>query len=182
MFFKYGVKSVSIDDICNEIHISKKSFYGQFHQKSDLVAEFLERIRLQKLKEHQAILESDNIVEFLIGNFKRLAVPSVMDKHTAMYFDLEKYYPELYHEHLDKKDANSVDFAVEVLNRGVAQGLIRNDLDMDMSAFFMTQAFNYMFSAAGSAWTNTRKATFLVDMFMRFTCTPKGLEIYLSNK
>ena len=28
LFLKYGLRSVSIDDICNELHISKKTFYN----------------------------------------------------------------------------------------------------------------------------------------------------------
>lgn len=182
MFFKYGLKSVSIDDICNEIHISKKTFYAHFRQKSDLVAELLQCIRKKDLEVHAAGSKSGNVVEFLIGGFKRFSAPMMMEKHAAMYFDLEKYYPELFHEHTSRHDADIQGFATDMLKLGIGQKLFREELDVEMTAFFMTQCFSYMLSSAGSNWSNPRKITFLLDMFMRSVCTQKGLEIYLANR
>ena len=36
-FMQFGIRSVSIDDICNELRISKKTFYRIFSKKEDLV-------------------------------------------------------------------------------------------------------------------------------------------------
>lgn len=182
MFFKYGVKSVSIDDICNELHISKKTFYVHFRQKNDLVAEFLECIRQKDLQVHASVSESENVVEFLVAGFKRFAAPMMLEKHAAMYFDLEKYYPELFHNHITKHDADICGFVVDILKLGMEQGLFREDMDVDMTAFFMTQGFSYMLSASANKWTNDRKVTFLLDMFLREVCTPEGLDVYLANR
>lgn len=125
MFYKYGVKSVSIDDICREIHISKKTFYVHFRQKDDLVAEFLRCIRQQQERDHRSVMECENVVEWMLSNFKKFSVQSVMDKHAALFFDLEKYYPELYHVHQREKREVSVSFTMEILECGVRQGLFR---------------------------------------------------------
>ena len=37
MFGDYGLKRVSIDNICNELHISKKTFYTVFKTKNELI-------------------------------------------------------------------------------------------------------------------------------------------------
>lgn len=37
LFLKYGLRSVTIDDICNELRISKKTFYVHFKQKEELI-------------------------------------------------------------------------------------------------------------------------------------------------
>lgn len=182
MFFKYGVKSVSIDDICNELHISKKTFYANFRQKNDLVAEFLERFRQKDLQVHASVAECGNVVEFLVAEFKRFAAPMVMEKHAAMYFDLEKYYPELFHDHRTKHDADICGFMVDILKLGMEQGLFRNDLDVDMTAFFMTQGFSHMLAVSNDKWTNARKITFLLDMFLRSVCTSEGLDVYLAGR
>ena len=41
MFFRLGIRSVSIDDICRELGMSKKTFYVYFESKDELVAELL---------------------------------------------------------------------------------------------------------------------------------------------
>ena len=37
LFEQFGIRSVSIDNVCNELRISKKTFYTYFPQKEDLV-------------------------------------------------------------------------------------------------------------------------------------------------
>lgn len=41
MFFRLGIRSVSIDDICRELGMSKKTFYVYFPSKDELVAQLL---------------------------------------------------------------------------------------------------------------------------------------------
>ena len=41
MFFRIGIRSVSIDDICRELGMSKKTFYVYFAGKDELVAQLL---------------------------------------------------------------------------------------------------------------------------------------------
>ena len=42
LFFRLGIRSVSIDDICRELGISKKTFYVYFDSKDELVAQLLD--------------------------------------------------------------------------------------------------------------------------------------------
>ena len=42
LFFKYGVRNVSMDDICKNIGISKAKLHQIFTSKSDLVEKLLE--------------------------------------------------------------------------------------------------------------------------------------------
>ena len=98
LFFKFGIRSVSIDDICNELHISKKTFYTVFKQKDELIVELLDAMRQKKEKDYQQVLApSVNVLDLLMQSFKTLRQHS-MEKHLAFGFDLEKFYPELWHE------------------------------------------------------------------------------------
>ena len=42
MFFRLGIRSVSIDDICHELGMSKKTFYVYFASKDELVEQLLQ--------------------------------------------------------------------------------------------------------------------------------------------
>jgi len=48
LFLKYGLRSVTIDDICNELRISKKTFYVHFKQKEELIESLLTEMRHKK--------------------------------------------------------------------------------------------------------------------------------------
>jgi AcrR family transcriptional regulator len=41
LFFRLGIRSVSIDDICRELGMSKKTFYVYFGSKDELVEQLL---------------------------------------------------------------------------------------------------------------------------------------------
>ena len=41
MFFRLGIRSVSIDDICRELGMSKKTFYVYFESKDELIEQLL---------------------------------------------------------------------------------------------------------------------------------------------
>ena len=47
LFHKYGIKSVTMDDIANNIGISKKTLYTYFKDKSDLVKKSIDFIKKQ---------------------------------------------------------------------------------------------------------------------------------------
>ena len=42
LFFRLGIRSVSIDDICSELGMSKKTFYVYFASKDELIEELLQ--------------------------------------------------------------------------------------------------------------------------------------------
>ena len=42
MFFRLGIRSVSIDDICHELGMSKKTFYVYFASKDELIEQMLQ--------------------------------------------------------------------------------------------------------------------------------------------
>ena len=41
LFFRLGIRSVSIDDICRELGMSKKTFYVYFESKDALIEQML---------------------------------------------------------------------------------------------------------------------------------------------
>ena len=42
LFFRLGIRSVSIDDICRELGMSKKTFYVYFESKDALIEQMLQ--------------------------------------------------------------------------------------------------------------------------------------------
>ena len=42
LFFRLGIRSVSIDDICHELGMSKKTFYVYFASKDELIEQMLQ--------------------------------------------------------------------------------------------------------------------------------------------
>ena len=186
MFWDYGLKRVGIDDICNELHISKKTFYTVFKTKNELIEEVLKSVRIEK-KQKKEIADNDNIIEYLISktNIFRSKPRRDDEKLFQIHFDMKKYYPELFDKHcrLIKEDAEVN--ALSILNMGIAQGLFRQDMDLTLTKKLISEIFSNMLE-----YSNTNKIPFIrmmdfcMDTMFRIVCNSKGLEYYnsISNK
>lgn len=186
MFWDYGLKRVGIDDICTELHISKKTFYTVFKTKNELIEEILKSVRIEK-KQMEEIADNDNIIEYLISktNIFRNKPRRDDEKLFQIHFDMKKYYPELFDKHcrLIKEDAEVN--TLGILNMGIAQGLFREDMNLTLTKKLISEIFSNMLE-----YSNTNKIPFIhmmdfcMDTMFRIVCNDKGLEYYnsISNK
>ncbi|MCK7531411.1 MAG: TetR/AcrR family transcriptional regulator [Marinilabiliales bacterium] len=132
LFFKYGVRSVSMDDICRETGISKKKLYQWISSKNELVAKLLELER----RSFEIIFENHNFdgvnsIDILLTVSKEVG-ERFWDVSPSMTFDLKKYYPDIYHKHIDER----IEFVYEKMYRniqkGITQGMYRDDLSVEL--------------------------------------------------
>lgn len=129
LFLKYGLRSVSMDDISNKLGMSKKTLYNYFDNKRDLVNNVILNFITREKEFTNDILDKslDSIDEVLsiarhILEFLRKVKP------TALY-DLQKYYPNsweliqtLHMSHIEETIKNNI-------NKGIKEGLYRKNLD-----------------------------------------------------
>ena len=182
LFFKFGIRSVSIDDICNELHISKKTFYTVFKQKDELVVELLEAMRQKKEKDYQLVLDSSvNVLDLLMQSFKKLRHHS-MEKHLAFGYDLEKFYPELWRERQAILKEMDLKYMAQMLRTGMEQGMYREDLNVEATAVLLANLIPSVLKDLMQVSMNTvQRVDFMLDMIVRMICNEKGLEYYQST-
>ena len=186
MFWDYGLKRVGIDDICNELHISKKTFYTVFKTKKELIEEILKSVRIEE-KQSKEIADNDNIIEYLISktNIFRSKTQRDDEKLFQIHFDMKKYYPELFDKHCRLMKEDSEVNTLGILNMGIAQGLFRQDMDLTLTKKLISEIFSNMLE-----YSNTNKIPFIrmmdfcMDTMFRVVCNDKGLEFYnsINNK
>ena len=95
LFYQYGIKSVSMDDLASSLGISKRTLYENFKDKEDVLLSYLISIRDYRNDRIVELIEqSSNIVEvflYFIDFHKNKKMPS-----TKFYEDIYKYYPRIY--------------------------------------------------------------------------------------
>ena len=128
MFLQYGIRSVSIDDICRQMGISKKTFYVYFDQKSDLVDAILSQITLQLSERLKKQMTEKPMVEVLLDFAAKERNLQEMHRPPQVVFDLEKYYPQLMAKH-KKLIGNAVkQIVAQSLQRGIEEGVFWNSI------------------------------------------------------
>lgn len=185
-FFKsYGIRSVSMDDIARELGMSKKTLYEYFDSKSDLLDKALLMILEEFSDWYEELKKTElNAVDELLEISKR--VNEEFGKFTpSNIFDLKKYYPEVIRVHFENEKQLTYKVVVENLQKGIGQGLYRNDLDVDLIALLYVQKIEAIHS--GDFWddagvTFTRMFQVMFDNHIRGIVNPAGSAYYEQRK
>src|ERR1035437_9775613 len=86
LFEQFGIRSVSIDNVCSELHISKKTFYTYFPQKEDLVDAVLSHQKKNNYEMFKKLFKNKNAIDSLILIIKEIKKNLECESQT-MFFD-----------------------------------------------------------------------------------------------
>ncbi|CAM3498097.1 TetR/AcrR family transcriptional regulator [Flavobacterium saliperosum] len=131
MFLSLGFKSVTMDDIANELGISKKTIYQHYATKDDLVQAttlFLFENISSGIDEICAI--GKNPIEELF-EIKEYVLHNLKNEDSSPFYQLQKFYPKIYAT-LKCKQFDKLDSCViQNLKRGIALELYRKEIDLE---------------------------------------------------
>ncbi|MDR0871930.1 MAG: TetR/AcrR family transcriptional regulator [Prevotellaceae bacterium] len=186
LFKKYGLRSVSIDDVCKELSISKKTFYNYFRQKEDLIVEILHKKREDHKNKTQKpwIYESQNIIDILMEFDKTIKNNAEENrKHLSMIFDLEKYYPKIFKQHEEAMKAHNLELVKNLINKGIEESVFREDMDRELTAMFLANQFHTMMAliTQDKKINHGKMFGFISDVVIRILANEKGMNYYLKN-
>jgi AcrR family transcriptional regulator len=134
VFIKYGLRSVTMDDVARELAMSKKTIYKYYSSKAHLIDEAAKFIIMHLENSCESITAfTDNpidellMIDVMMRKFSHL-------QHQAIEFQLKKYYPETYKAIAETKQKHFLGLMKNNLERGIRQGLYREDFDVNIIA------------------------------------------------
>lgn len=186
LFFKFGVRSISMDDICRYTGISRKRIYSLFTSKNVLVEKLLELER----ENFEIIFNTDrfdgevNAIDILLMVSKEVS-NKFTDVSPSMTFDLKKYYPDIYYKHIEQRIEFIFDKIRINLEKGIRQGVYRNDLSVELiSRLYIRRLMDLhdpeIFPAEKFSFQTIFDVMF--DNFIRGIANEKGIEFYEQQK
>jgi AcrR family transcriptional regulator len=186
-FMKFGLRSVSIEDICGDLRISKKTFYQYFPQKEALVESILNEF---SVKGRKKMFEEVDVRCAGMNEIDRILFTASVNirnhrlKFVNFFHDLVKYYPEIHKKHLLLNHQLFIENMSESISRGRQEGLFRTDFDEKMLMSFVSVHFLSMTNNV-QAFSELDKESlhlFMVDLYLRVLCSRKGLDYYESKR
>jgi len=145
LFMKYGIKSLTMDDVAADLRISKKTLYQWFASKDDLVFKVLSHhISREKSQCLELATTAPNAIEEIL-TLLDMNSQEMNQMKTNVVYDLQKYHPKAW-EMLRKFQH---DFVYKIVKqnivRGREEGLYREDFDIDIIAKLHLAAVFNMF-------------------------------------
>lgn len=141
LFMKLGIRSVSIDDICSGLGISKKTIYVHFKNKKELVHEVILFHIHKEIDDLQQIsLESKNAIDEMIG-IAKYVLEFLRNMSPSILYDLKKYYSVSWKIVEEKHMSYIQQVIANNISKGIEEGYYRDSINKDIvSKLYVSKA------------------------------------------
>ncbi|WP_333819308.1 TetR/AcrR family transcriptional regulator [Ohtaekwangia sp.] len=132
LFMKYGVRSISMDDIARHLSVSKKTLYQHFADKEDIVTLVFRELLEENQREME---EAHRLAVNAIDELARLSTcmkKNVEEMNTSLLFDLQKYYPKAWAVWQDFKQRCVYESIKRNVDQGIAEGNYRPEVNAEI--------------------------------------------------
>jgi|TARA_R100000479_G_scaffold156694_1_gene93251 AcrR family transcriptional regulator len=132
LFKKYGVKSVSMDDIASALAVSKKTLYTHFDSKDILIEETICYVFTEHFKKIDRILEKDLSPLQKIILIYRYGINQMISYDPAFYFELKKYHISAHKHYEGHKNDIIFKTILGLLKEAQELNEIRQDVNLNL--------------------------------------------------
>jgi len=132
LYHRYGIKSVTMDDVARHLCISKKTLYEYFEDKKDLVNQVLSSEHNSHCRVFDEVLQRKlNAIEELFEIYNSLK-RMIQDYNPSMDYDIRKYYPDLFMKVREVRRKSMYENTIRNMVKGKKEGLYRKDLNAEV--------------------------------------------------
>lgn len=180
LFRRYGIRAVTLDEIATALGISKKTIYQFFEDKDALVdavmmVEFENNRKdccMASLNAKDAIDEMFQLLQNIDEDFRNL--------NPIIIFDLKKFHFKTFEKFEKHLHQDILQMIVANLKRGIAEGLYREDLDVEIVARFRVATIWLMFDQdvfPANKFQLTKVVKEVFELFLHGLVNTKGYKL-----
>jgi AcrR family transcriptional regulator len=134
LFYQYGIRSITMDDIAKHLSISKKTIYQFFEEKDEIVGACC----TGDLKDHGCRMEditknSKDAVHEIIECMNYLG-EMFSGMNPNLFYDLQKFHPDSWKSFRNFKEQKLMQMVENNLRRGIKEELYRPDINIKVLA------------------------------------------------
>lgn len=179
LFVESGIKGITMDELAEHLGMSKRTIYEHFADKKELVKEcviFIDNKKDELAKD--AVKHSKNVIETLLTlHLNNLKMMGSVNRKFAD--DIKKFYPEL-HNYFQEKRESSVYSTISFLQKGVEEGVVRDDQNVEIYANLLHEEMYLLFDNRSihlSEFSVKEVYSVMFLCFLRGIATNKGLAV-----
>lgn len=185
LFNRYGIRSVSMDDIAAQLGMSKKTLYQYYTDKDELVnAVFNLALQSNKAQCVASRAHCDNAIHEVFLSFDMLR-EMLVNMNPSLLFDMQKYHPSAFGKYLSFKNDFLYDIIRSNLEQGIKEELYRPEIDIDVLTRY--RLYSVMLAFDPEVFPDHKNNLLhieeqLIEHFIYGLSTPKGQKLIRKYK
>ena len=184
LFYRYGIRSITMDFIASELSMSKRTLYENFKNKEELIVECMQRDREAQEQEMCQIFGSKrNIIEKLILCYSRI-IYNINRTSRSFQLDVEHMRSKV-SEEADKHREKQFSYIRDILQKGVEEGRIRTELNLDIATALHNEQIIMLFrkikNTPNEEWNYGEVLSVYTKIFLYGIVTEKGRKVLDKN-
>ena len=185
LFFRFGLKNVTMDDIATKLGMSKKTIYQYYTDKDTLIDAVVQREIDNDVVECAGhLLVSENAVHEVF-----LALDMMQEMMSTMnpviFFEMQKYYPSAFKKMNDHKNKFLYKIIKENIERGISEELYRENINVEILTKFRIESIFMAFNTElfpPIKYTLLQIETAMMEHFLHGICSAKGQKQIIKYK
>jgi len=130
LFLSQGFKSITMDDIAQEMSISKKTIYSHYGNKETIVSATTKHVFETICSGIDGICERQENPINELYEIKKYVLEHLKDEQSSPMYQLQKYYPKIHKELRARQYDYMQNCVVDNIQRGLEQGLFRENINI----------------------------------------------------
>lgn len=139
LFWKYGIKRVTIEEICKEAGVSKMTFYKFFPNKIELAKTIWEKVITDSLYKFKNVVNSNAEFQEKVKEMFSIKLQAAEDISLEFINDVYKH-PEIgLQNKIEEYGNQSLQIFIDFLKQSQKNGLIRKDIKIEFILYYFNQ-------------------------------------------
>ncbi len=185
LFVRYGIRSVSMDDIASQLSMSKKTLYQYYSDKDELVnAVFDGMLHLNKSQCMQCSKMGENAIHEVFVSYD-MVLEMLSTMNPSLLFDMQKYHPSAFKKFDEFRNNFLYKLIKSNLERGIREELYRAEIDTDILTRYRLHSVLLSFNPDVFPLSKTNLVYVeqqLLEVFLYGLATPKGEKLIQKYK
>lgn len=180
LFCRYGIKSITMDDIARHLGISKKTIYQFYKDKKELVHLLIEKMledqRVEMTSRGEGAKNAIEEIFLVLGYLRRL----MQHLNPVVFYDLRKYHFDSWMLYQEFRDNYLIARVKRNLEWGAEEGIYRTNFDPEMLARLRIHQLNAVFEGQifpAARFEMAQVLNELTEHFLYGVASPKGYKM-----
>lgn len=180
LFFKFGIKRVTMDDVAKHLGMSKKTLYQFFKDKDELVHKMMQhKLKCDQIDFNSIHEKSKDVIDEVFGYMRHMTL-MFSKMNPVVFYELQKYYPQVWKMFKDFKAKFILQQVEDSIERGKKEGLVRKDVNNKILSILRIEEIEMgmrpdVFPASDFSIVEVQLA--MTEHFLYGICTLKGFKL-----